>query len=83
MKFLLTLLHLKCYEMKVIELKNELHKIIDEADSSLVSEFYAFTKSFLKMKEQEMMINDSEKDIKQGRIHSLDEVESIIKSWRE
>jgi hypothetical protein len=69
--------------MKVIELKNELHKIIDEADNSLVSEFYAFTKSFLKMKEQEMMINDSEKDIKQGKIHSLDEVESIIKSWKE
>lgn len=69
--------------MKVIELKNELHKIIDEADSSIVSEFYAFTQSFLKMKEQEMMLNDSEKDIKQGKIHSLDEVESIIKSWKE
>lgn len=69
--------------MRVIELKNELHKIIDEADSSLVSEFYAFTKSFLRMKEQEMMMNESEKDIKMGKIHSLEEVESIIKSWKE
>ncbi|MFN3756094.1 MAG: hypothetical protein ACK4RM_03990 [Flavobacterium sp.] len=69
--------------MKAVEQKKELHKIIDQVDSSLVSEFYTFTKTFLKMKEQEKMIIESEKDIQEGKIHSLDEVESIIKSWKE
>lgn len=69
--------------MKAVEQKKELHKIIDQVDSSLVSEFYTFTKTFLKMKEQEKMIIESEKDILEGKIHSLDEVESIIRSWKE
>jgi len=69
--------------MNATEQKKELHKIIDQVESSLVPEFYAFTKTFLKMKEQEKMIIESEKDIKEGNIHNLDEVESIIRSWKE
>lgn len=69
--------------MNATEQKKELHKIIDQVESSLVPEFYAFTKTFLKMKEQEKMIIESEKDIKEGNLHSLDEVESIIRSWKE
>jgi hypothetical protein len=69
--------------MNATEQKKELHKIIDQVESSLVPEFYAFTKTFLKMKEQEKMIIETEKDIKEGNLHSLDEVESIIRSWKE
>jgi hypothetical protein len=69
--------------MNATEQKKELHKIIDQVESSLVPEFYAFTKTFLKMKEQEKMIIETEKDIKEGNLHSLDEVELIIRSWKE
>ena len=65
--------------MSTIELKNELHKIIDESDSNFVQEFYEIIKGVINKSENIKMIEESEKDIIAGRIHSLEEVKNSIK----
>jgi 6-phosphogluconate dehydrogenase len=48
--------------MSTIEIKQELHNLINQGDDKMIAE--------------------SEEDIKAGRIHSQDEVQKIIESWR-
>jgi len=69
--------------MSTIELKNELHKIIDESDSNFVQEFYEIIKGVINKSENIKMIEESEKDIIAGRIHSLEEVKNSIRNWTE
>lgn len=69
--------------MSTLELKNELHQLIDKSDAGFVAKFNRLAKKqFLKW-EQSKMIEASENDIEKGNIHSQDEVEKIIKSWKE
>jgi hypothetical protein len=69
--------------MITIELKKELHKIFDEGDSNFVKSFYEIVKDFINKTENSKMIQESEEDIEFGKIHSLDEVKSILKNWKE
>lgn len=69
--------------MNTLELKNELHQLIDNGDAGFVAKFHTLAKEqFLKW-EQNKRIEASENDIKKGKIHSQDEVEKIIKNWKE
>jgi len=74
---------IKIAVMSTIELKKELHKIIDEGDSNFVKSFYEIVKDFINKTENSKMIQESEEDIEAGRIHSLVEVKNILKNWKE
>ena len=69
--------------MSTIEIKKELHKIIDESDSNFVKAFYEIAKNFINKTDNSKLIEESEQDILDGKIHSLDEVKNIVKNWKE
>lgn len=68
--------------MSTIELKKELHQIIDNSDANFVKNFYKMVKDYIEKSENCKMIEESEADIKAGRIHSLADVKESIKSWK-
>ena len=68
--------------MSTIEIKQELHDIINKSDQKFLKLFYKLAKSSIYQLKEEEMILDGEKDIAAGRIHSQDEVQKIIESWK-
>jgi hypothetical protein len=69
--------------MSTLEIKKELHQIIDNSDTILAEEFYSLITAYLLKSKNSRMISESEEDIKKGRIHSQDEVKKMIESWTE
>lgn len=69
--------------MSPLELKKELHQIIDNSDTNLVEDFYAIITAYIEKSRNSRMIAESEEDIKLGKIHSQKEVRKIIESWTE
>lgn len=69
--------------MSALELKKELHQIIDNSDTNLLEDFYNIITAYLAKSENSRMIAESEEDIKLGRVHSQEEVQKIIESWTE
>jgi ADP-dependent phosphofructokinase/glucokinase len=69
--------------MSTLELKKELHQIIDNSDTNLVEDFYTIITAYLDKSKNSQMIAESEEDIKLGKIHSQKEVRKIIESWTE
>jgi hypothetical protein len=69
--------------MSTLEIKKELHQIIDNSDTNLAEEFYNLITAYLSKSENSKMIIESEEDIKSGNIHSQDDVKKIIESWKE
>jgi hypothetical protein len=67
--------------MSTLELKKELHKIIDNSDLNLVEDFYTIITAYIEKSKNCQMIAESEEDIKSGRIHNQNEVRKIIESW--
>lgn len=68
--------------MSTLELKKELHQIIDNSDTNLVEGFYAIITAYIEKSKNSQMIAESEEDIKSGRIHNQNEVRKIIESWK-
>ena len=68
--------------MNTIELKKELHHLIDNIDANFVKTFYEIAKEYLNKTENSKLIEESEIDIKEGNIHSLSEVKEIVKNWK-
>lgn len=69
--------------MSTLELKKELHQIIDNSDKNLVEDFYSIITAYLAKSKNSRMMTESEEDIKSGRIHSQEDVQKIIESWTE
>ena len=69
--------------MSTIELKQELHDIINKGDDKFVKLFYEMAKSYLVQIKKDKMIAESEKDIDLGNIHSQEEVKKLIANWKE
>jgi hypothetical protein len=69
--------------MSTIEIKNELHAIIDNGDEYNLKGFYTIIKEYLQRSENSKMIAESEIDIKLGNIHSQAEVQKMIENWTE
>jgi len=69
--------------MSTIEIKKELHQIIDNSDANFVKNFYEIIKDFINKSDNSVLIQESEEDIKAGRIHSLSDVKKTIESWKE
>lgn len=69
--------------MSTLEIKKELHQIIDNSDTNLAETFYNLITTYLSKFENGKMIAESEEDIKLGHIHSQEEVKKMIESWKE
>lgn len=72
---------LKYNRMSTIELKRELHSLIDEEDDKSIVMFYQMVKSYIVQKRKDKMIAEGEEDIKNGRLHSLKEAKEIMDKW--
>ena len=72
---------LKYNRMSTIELKRELHSLIDEEDDKSIVIFYQMVKSYIVQKRKDKMIAEGEDDIKNGRLHSLKEAKEIMDKW--
>lgn len=68
--------------MSTLEIKRELHKIIDEGDDATLKSFYAMLKSYLVKSAEDKAIAESEADIKAGRTLSHQQVKDIVASWK-
>ena len=69
--------------MSTIELKQELHDIINKGDDKFVQLFYDMAISYLVQIKKDKMIAESEKDIDSGSIHTQVEVKKMIANWKE
>ena len=69
--------------MSTVELKQELHELINQGDDRFVKMFYEMAKAYISQAKHDKMIPEGEEDIKMGRLHSQDEVKKIINSWKE
>jgi hypothetical protein len=69
--------------MSALEIRQELHELIDQGDDKFIKVFYEMAKSYVEQLRADKMITESEDDILSGRIHSQDEVQKIIESWSE
>jgi predicted transcriptional regulator len=72
---------LKYNTMSTIELKRELHSLIDEEDDKSIVMFYQMVKSYIVQKRKDKMIAEGEEDIKNGRLHSLKDAKEIMDKW--
>lgn len=69
--------------MSTIELKQELHDIINKGDDKFVQLFYDMAKTYLVQIKKDKMIAESEKDIDSGNFHTQEEVKKMIANWKE
>ncbi|WP_026977455.1 hypothetical protein [Flavobacterium tegetincola] len=68
--------------MSTLELKQELHTLINEADDNFIKKFYEMAKTYAIQLENEKMIEEAEDDIREGRLYSQEEAEKIIANWK-
>lgn len=72
----------KNFIMSTLELKQELHTLINEADDNFIKKFYEMAKTYAIQLENEKMIEEAEDDIREGRLYSQEEAEKIIANWK-
>ena len=68
--------------MSTVEIKEELVTLINQSDDTFVKKIYDIINAYKTQIRNDEMIAESELDIKEGRIHSQDEVIEMIKSWK-
>ncbi|HET8838472.1 MAG TPA: hypothetical protein VFM82_05690 [Flavobacteriaceae bacterium] len=68
--------------MSTTEIKQELHKYIDIGNDDFIQRIYEIVKAQLHQMEMDRMIEEGEEDIREGRVHSMEELKEIIKDWR-
>ena len=71
----------KYHKMRTIQIKKELHNLIEEGDDKFVKMFYEMAKAYMIQKRKDKMITEGEEDIKEGRLHSLKEAREIMDKW--
>jgi len=69
--------------MSTLEIKNELHKFIDNGDEKFVKIFYKMAKVYLEQTQKDKMISEGEEDIKEGRTYDLKDSRKMIGNWKE
>lgn len=80
--FFVVLLY-KYFDMSTIELKQELHDIINNGDDKFVQLFYDMATSYFVQIKKDKMIAESEKDIESRNIYAQEEVKKMIANWKE
>lgn len=67
--------------MSTVELKQELHELINQGDDRFVKMFYEMAKAYISQAKHDKMIAEGEEDIKAGRTYSLKEAKEIMDKW--
>jgi hypothetical protein len=67
--------------MSTVELKKELHELIDSGDDTFVKMFYEMAKVYIKQSQRDRMILEGEEDIKSGRTLSLKDAQIMLDDW--
>jgi predicted transcriptional regulator len=68
--------------MSTLEIKKELHDIIDNSDATSIENFYEIIKNYFSLKNDDLMIQQSEEDIEFGNVLSHQEVKEIVSNWK-
>lgn len=68
--------------MSILELKQELHTLINEADDNFVKKIYEIAQAHAIQLKYDEMIAEAEDDIREGRLYSQEEAEKIIANWK-
>lgn len=68
--------------MSTVEIKKELHDIIDNGDAATIKGFYKMLKDYIAQRENDKKIAESESDIKAGKVLSHQQVKDIIATWK-
>lgn len=69
--------------MGTSELKNELRNYIETGDRQFLDALYKMARSYMEQKRLDQMVAEAEADIKEGRLHSQDDVQKMINRWTE
>lgn len=69
--------------MSILELKQELHTLINEADDNFVKKIYDLAQAHAIQLKHDEMIAEAEDDIREGRLYSKNEVKKMIAIWKE
>ena len=69
--------------MKALELKKELHNLINQGDEKFIKMFYEMAKAYMQQLQHDKLMAESEKDIQSGNIYNLEETQKIINNWNE
>ncbi len=64
--------------MSTLEIKQELHKIIDNSDDVFVKKIYQLSLQHQHQLEMDKMIIEGEEDIKNGNTHSFNEIRALF-----
>ncbi len=66
--------------MSTIEIKQQLHRFIEEGDDKFVRMFYEMAKAYDVQLKKDNMIAEGEEDVANGRVYSLDEAREMLDS---
>ena len=69
--------------MKALELKKELHNLINQGDEKFIKMFYEMAKAYMQQLQHDKLMAESEKDIQSGNVYNLEETQKIINNWNE
>ncbi|MEN1785280.1 MAG: hypothetical protein AAGF77_09090 [Bacteroidota bacterium] len=67
--------------MSTLEIKKKLRQYINEGDELFVKMLYDTAKDHMHRLAEDKLMAESEEDIKAGRLHTMDEVQNMIKDW--
>ena len=65
--------------MSTVEIKQELHQLIDEGDETFIKMFYEMAKAYVSQRKKDKMIAQGEEDVTLGKTHTLKEAREILK----
>ncbi|HEA30110.1 MAG TPA: hypothetical protein ENH91_08975 [Leeuwenhoekiella sp.] len=68
--------------MEASVLRKKLQLEIETADDELLKKINDLIAAFEYQKEQDCLMEEAEEDIKAGRVHTQNEMDTLIKSWK-
>ena len=69
--------------MSTVDIRQELKDFISQEDDKSLKKFYKMAKAYMEQRREDKLMAEAEEDIKEGRIHSQEDVKDLIKRWAE
>ncbi len=67
--------------MSTIEIKRELHEIIENSDATSIENFYDIIKNYFNSNNEKLMIQEAEEDIMNNDTLTHQEVKDLVSKW--
>ncbi len=67
--------------MNTLDIKRELHEIIENSDSTSIGNFYEIIKNYFITNNELLMIQEAEDDIMNNDILTHQEVKDLVSKW--